>query len=272
MWNLAKYRHSCLLSGSHRCCLYHLFEKKRKQKKRTCSQKGEIVSGALLQTERLLQIVIDSIVQTNFSFTMADDDSFKIPDLDDTFEDRPTIRLFRPGTVLAGDVSATKPSSESQAKQIEPVPAISVNVQPSRPIVPLPEPSTSSREGQSNVANRVDIRPNAIIVNKKQKDNPLLKQLRLSYSFDETIKPDYVLGRSSCAFFLSLRYHNLYPNYIYERFNSLGHAYSLRVLLLMIDVDEVRTPLKELTKFAIMFDCTLMVCWSFEEAASKYIR
>ena len=38
----------------------------------------------------------------------------------------------------------------------------------------------------------------------------------------------------------SLRYHRLHPEYIHQRIEKLGHAYNLRILLLMCDV--VRTP------------------------------
>ena len=47
---------------------------------------------------------------------------------------------------------------------------------------------------------------------------------------------DYEIGRTSCALFLSLRYHKLHPNYIYERFQKLGKQFNLRVLLVLVDV------------------------------------
>ena len=34
----------------------------------------------------------------------------------------------------------------------------------------------------------------------------------------------------------SLKYHRLHPEYIHQRIERLGHAYSLRILLLMCDV------------------------------------
>lgn len=34
----------------------------------------------------------------------------------------------------------------------------------------------------------------------------------------------------------SLRYHNLHPDYIHERLQSLGKSFALRVLLLQVDV------------------------------------
>jgi len=48
------------------------------------------------------------------------------------------------------------------------------------------------------------------------------------------IVPDYVMGKTTCALFLSIRYHQLNPDYIHERLKSLGNAYNLRVLLVQV--------------------------------------
>jgi len=48
------------------------------------------------------------------------------------------------------------------------------------------------------------------------------------------IVPDYVMGKTTCALFLSIRYHQLNPDYIHERLKSLGTAYNLRVLLVQV--------------------------------------
>lgn len=42
------------------------------------------------------------------------------------------------------------------------------------------------------------------------------------------------LQLGSCP--ISLRYHRLHPEYIHQRIEKLGHAYNLRILLLMCDV------------------------------------
>lgn len=47
-----------------------------------------------------------------------------------------------------------------------------------------------------------------IIVNRKQKGNPILKYVRnVPWEFD-SIVPDYELGRCACALYLSVKYHN----------------------------------------------------------------
>lgn len=42
------------------------------------------------------------------------------------------------------------------------------------------------------------------------------------------------MGGDCCAMFLSLRYHNLNPDYIHGRLKELGKQYQLRVLLVQV--------------------------------------
>lgn len=74
------------------------------------------------------------------------------------------------------------------------------------------------------------------------------------------------MGRTTCALFLSVRYHILKPDYIYNRVKSLGKLYDLRVLLLQIDVTDPHAALKQLTRMCLVADLTLMLAWSSEEA------
>lgn len=108
---------------------------------------------------------------------------------------------------------------------------------------------------------------NCVLVNPKQRGNPLLKSIcNVPWEFDETIVPDYVMGRTVCALFLSLRYHNLKPEYINERLKFLGKLYDLRVLLVQVDMKDPHHSLKHLTRVCLLADLTLMVAWSPEEA------
>lgn len=90
--------------------------------------------------------------------------------------------------------------------------------------------------------------------------------VNVPWEYSDDIKPDYIMGRTTCALFLSLRYHLLKPDYIYNRVKSLGKLYELRVLLLQIDVKEPHVALKQLTKMCLVADLTLMLAWSPEEA------
>ncbi|XP_074873935.1 DNA excision repair protein ERCC-1 isoform X2 [Carettochelys insculpta] len=112
---------------------------------------------------------------------------------------------------------------------------------------------------------------NCIIVSPRQRGNPILKFVRnVSWEFGEIV-PDYLLGQSTCALFLSMRYHNLNPNYIHERLRRLGKMYELQVLLVQVDVKDPHQALKELAKICILADCTLILAWSPEEAG-RYLE
>ncbi|NXV95323.1 ERCC1 protein, partial [Calonectris borealis] len=76
----------------------------------------------------------------------------------------------------------------------------------------------------------------SIIVSPRQRGNPVLKYVRnVPWEFGDIV-PDYVLGQSTCALFLSLRYHHLNPGYIHDRLRHLGRSYGLQLLLLQVDV------------------------------------
>ncbi|RXG73844.1 DNA excision repair protein ERCC-1 [Armadillidium vulgare] len=101
---------------------------------------------------------------------------------------------------------------------------------------------------------------------KMQRGNPILKFIRnVPWEYGEIV-PDYVMGQTTCAMFLSLRYHTLNPNYIHDRLKMLGHQYELRVLLVQVDIKEPHLELKQLTKICVFADLTLMLAWNAEEA------
>ncbi|KAL8166388.1 hypothetical protein V2J09_007887 [Rumex salicifolius] len=103
------------------------------------------------------------------------------------------------------------------------------------------------------------------------KGNPLLKYIRnVRWNFAEII-PDYVLGINSCALYLSLRYHLLHPDYLYFRIRELQKNFRLRVVLCHVDVEDVVKPLLEVTRTALLHDCTLLCGWSLEECG-RYLE
>ncbi|XP_037938370.1 DNA excision repair protein ERCC-1-like [Teleopsis dalmanni] len=109
--------------------------------------------------------------------------------------------------------------------------------------------------------------PHTILVNPKQRGNPILKSiLNAPWEFNNEIIPDYVVGRTSCILYLSLKYHNLNPDYICERLKQLGKQYDLRVLLVQVDTTEPHNALKSLTRISLLTDLTLMLAWNHEEA------
>lgn len=107
---------------------------------------------------------------------------------------------------------------------------------------------------------------NTLLVSVKQKGNPLLKFItNVPWEYSEIV-PDYVMGKTSCALFLSIRYHQLNPDYIHERLKTLGNMYNLRVLLVQVDVADPHHALKHLTRMCILADLTLMLAWNAEDA------
>jgi hypothetical protein len=94
-----------------------------------------------------------------------------------------------------------------------------------------------------------------------QRLNPVLECIRnVGKEFGDII-PDFQVGRTTCVLYLrcssfcitlilctsnihlSLKYHRLHPEYIHTRIEKLGHAYNLRILLIMCDVvSSVRAP------------------------------
>ncbi|KAI4096400.1 MAG: hypothetical protein LQ339_006988 [Xanthoria mediterranea] len=113
--------------------------------------------------------------------------------------------------------------------------------------------------------------PSAILVSPRQKGNPILNNVRsLPWEYSD-IPADFVLGATTCCLFLSLKYHRLHPEYIYNRIRNLGHLYNLRVLLTMVDIQNHEEPLKELSKTSMVNNITLILCWSAQEAG-RYLE
>ena len=111
----------------------------------------------------------------------------------------------------------------------------------------------------------------AILVSPRQKGNPILNNIRaLLWEYADT-PADYVLGITTCALFLSLKYHRLHPEYIYTRIRSLQGKYNLRVLLTMVDITNHEEALKELSKTSLINNVTIILCWSAQEAG-RYLE
>lgn len=131
---------------------------------------------------------------------------------------------------------------------------------PRKPNEPEMSTNTSVQQQQSKYTN-------AIQVNPKQRGNPLLKAItNTPWEFNESIIPDYIVGKTGCVLFLSIRYHNLKPDYIHERLKQLGKSFELRVLLVHVDIKEPHNALKYLTRLCLLADLTLMLAWTPEEA------
>lgn len=98
--------------------------------------------------------------------------------------------------------------------------------------------STSTSSSSISIGNRTTStsKTNCILVNPKQRGNPILKSItNIPWEFDDGIIPDYVVGTTAGILYLSLRYHQLNPDYIHNRLKELGKRFELRVLLVQVD-------------------------------------
>lgn len=141
----------------------------------------------------------------------------------------------------------------------------------------IPQPASAPRPGPSS-ASTTKVQqpkpqalpnrnaPSSILVSPRQKGNPILNNIRTQPWEYSDIPADYVLGATTCALFLSLKYHRLHPEYIYSRIRALQHKYNLRVLLTMVDIQNHEESLKELSKTSLVNNLTLILCWSAAEA------
>lgn len=106
----------------------------------------------------------------------------------------------------------------------------------------------------------------SILVNPVQRGNPLLSHIKhVAYQFAEIV-PDFQVGATTGALFLSLKYHRLHPEYIHSRIEKLQSLYGLRILLLICDVTEHQDYIRELTRICLINNLTIMVAWTLEEA------
>ncbi|KAJ5683238.1 Mating-type switching protein swi10 [Penicillium macrosclerotiorum] len=152
------------------------------------------------------------------------------------------------------DDSEAQSRSGSNSNPRTPNPGMSSTIQPK--VQQLKPQALPNRSG-----------PSAILVSTRQKGNPILNHIKLLPWEYADIVADYIVGTTTCALFLSLKYHRLHPEYIYSRIRLLAGKFNLRIVLVMVDIPNHEDTLKELSKTSIINNLTLMLCWSAPEAA-----
>eukprot|EP00053_Salpingoeca_punica_P011035 m.98897 g.98897 ORF g.98897 m.98897 type:complete len:437 (-) comp15566_c0_seq5:304-1614(-) len=161
-----------------------------------------------------------------------------------------------PATAFAGTFAALRSSEFYQPPAAVTTPADGGTGTGAQP----PPPASGSGSG------------NAILVNKNQLNNPLLDKIKnVRYETGLNLVPDFQIGDSTCVLYLSLKFHKRYPEYIQGRIRELGRQYRLRVLLVQNDRSDEQTSLLELTKLSVIYDLTMLVAWSLDEAA-RYLE
>ena len=108
-------------------------------------------------------------------------------------------------------------------------------------------------------------------ISQKQKGNPVLQHIRnVPHKFSPMV-PDYIFAPTRCALYLSLRYHNLHPNYIHRRIAELKNDFEFRMLLCYVDLEDNTNPILFLNDLCVQNNLTLILAWSEQEAA-RYLE
>ncbi|KAI9332305.1 restriction endonuclease type II-like protein [Zopfochytrium polystomum] len=128
---------------------------------------------------------------------------------------------------------------------------------PSSVLLPAPNQGTAAAGARR-------IGSSKIIVNRRQHIR------NVPYEFGDIIA-DFQVGQTTGVLFLSLKYHRLKPEYIYERIKGIQHQYLLRIILCKVDIEDHQHSIRELTKATILAGFTLFLAWSAEEAA-RYLE
>ncbi|XP_022692013.1 DNA excision repair protein ERCC-1-like isoform X2 [Varroa jacobsoni] len=91
--------------------------------------------------------------------------------------------------------------------------------------------------------------------------------MRVAYEFRNDLLADFVVGQSSCCLFLSLRYHQTQPQYIVKRLDELQNYFTIRILLVQVDIKDPPPVLREINRMALQARSTLMIGWSPQDIA-----
>lgn len=170
--------------------------------------------------------------------------------------------LSRATTTLQGSSTARQNGAQSSRPQNQPnLDRQNGMSASSKPGVVQPKPQALPRRTG----------PAAILVSPRQKGNPVLDKIKsMPWEYSD-IPADYVVGVTTCALFLSLKYHRLHPEYIYTRIKNLQGKYNLRIVLCMVDIENHEDSLKELSKTSVINNVTIVLCWSAAEGA-RYLE
>jgi DNA excision repair protein ERCC-1 len=132
--------------------------------------------------------------------------------------------------------------------------------------------STADTRNDDIRVNHLQLQPHVLGVSNRQKGNGLLKYIRNVPIQYLNIVPDYIMNTTTCGLFLSVKYHQLYPQYVYRRMAELGqHNFKLRILLVLVDVDDCANALLVLNKIGVTNSFTVVLAWSELEAA-RYLE
>lgn len=131
--------------------------------------------------------------------------------------------------------------------------------------------NNSSTDGITPRDHQTMLQPHCLHVSTRQRGNPIIDHIRNVPFKYSTMVPDYIMAPTRCALFLSLRYHNLHPNYIHRRIAELKSDFEYRMLLCHVDIEDNTSPILFLNDTCVQNNFTLILAWSEEEAA-RYLE
>lgn len=150
----------------------------------------------------------------------------------------------------------------------------SLNKATAKPVTPLESQRSSTPRSKTHG-------PSQILINPHQKNNPILTKSRLSkvpWRYDSNVLSDYYISPTFQILFLSLKYHNLHPEYLehkWRKFNKgsiindpNSNDKALRVLLVHVDITNPQDTLRRILSFCNKVRLTLVLAWSQEEAGN----
>jgi len=105
------------------------------------------------------------------------------------------------------------------------------------------EPNGNSTNGITPRDHHTLLQPHMLHVSTRQRGNPILAHIRNVPFIYSTMVPDYIFATTRCGLYLSLRYHNLHPNYVHRRIAELKSDFEYRLLLCHVDIDDNTSPL-----------------------------
>jgi DNA excision repair protein ERCC-1 len=152
----------------------------------------------------------------------------------------------------------------------------------SRHYEPVPPPvpvqtvatTTTTQQAPSASASYSQRNPKSILVNPRQKGNPILKYVRsvpIEFSTDANMPADYVVSNTTVLLYLSIKYHKLNPQYLIGRMEACKRQYRLRVVLVQIDDVDCEQSMLRIQALCVA-NGFATICGFSDEECARYLE
>ncbi|KAK9333837.1 restriction endonuclease type II-like protein [Lipomyces starkeyi] len=168
---------------------------------------------------------------------------------------RQTSSNSRPPPVLSGSSATASRTATSQPSS-----------RPSQSRNPSGQATTTLQQPVPRKVTNASSSLGSIVVSPRQKGNPVLNYIRnVPWEYGDIV-PDYLVDPTIAVLFLSLKYHRLHPEYIYNRITKMAKNFRVRILLTVVDIENHEESIKELTKTGVVNNLVVILSWSAQEA------